>query len=46
MKRYNNIIKMPDTRRTRWWSKALSKDYKTGFEKINWSKKPNKGKRK
>ena len=45
MKRYNTIIKMPDKRRTRWWSNALSNEYKTGFAKIDWKKKPTKGKR-
>ena len=46
MKRHNNIIKQPDPRRTRWWSKALSNKYKAGFEQIDWKKKLKKGKRK
>lgn len=39
MKRWNTIIKGSDPRPTRWWSKALSKEYKDGFDKIDWSSK-------
>lgn len=36
----------PDPRPKRWWSKALSNEYKAGFEQIDWKQKPKKGKRK
>tara|TARA_R110000751_G_scaffold103321_1_gene198539 strand:+ start:955 stop:1083 length:129 start_codon:yes stop_codon:yes gene_type:complete len=33
-------IKSTSKQRKRWWTKALSKEYKKGFEQIDWKKKP------